>query len=294
MKIALIIIMVVTTTHCYSQATTGSGRTRQKKTIRSSSNLNMVNPGSNNQNVKPRETITERYLKSSATTRFSHDSSHRTAADSSSGPFVTGIHPANNAAKTYDTLNTPANANNVNGATSVNAGSTSIEPANDTVFNANSIKENGITTTSGAVDRSGQAQFGQANWGDSRGTVGEGQWTVPPPITASFNKQFPAVNNATWTRNNRDTSIFSARYNNGTSWIIMNYNAAGERLDMRTEFSLPQPPRPVSIFIAKQPADFQAAAIYRLQVPGKPDLYEIQTKTGRTIYINNDGNTVSF
>jgi hypothetical protein len=63
---------------------------------------------------------------------------------------------------------------------------------------------------------------------------------------------------------------------------------------MRTEVPLVQPPRPVSVYLAKQPASFKAATIYRLQVPGKDDLYEIETAGGKRIYINNDGMEVSY
>jgi hypothetical protein len=143
------------------------------------------------------------------------------------------------------------------------------------------------------VDRSGQAQFGQTNWGSGRGTVGESQWTVPPPITASFNHEFPAINNATWTRNNVDTTVFSARYKNGASWVTSNYNASGEKLDIRTEFPLPQPPRPLVCLL---PSSQKLPGYFHLSCTGagQAEVYELQTKTGKTVYVNNDGMEVSY
>ena len=173
--------------------------------------------------------------------------------------------------------------------------STTIAGGNDTTFNVNTISSaGGVNTSSGAVDRSGQAQFGQSNWGTGRSTVGESQWTVPPPITASFNRDFPTSNSATWTRNSVDTTIYSAKYKSGAQWVTTNYNAQGQRIDMRTEFPLVQPPRAVTVYIAKQPANFQITTIYKLQVQGRPDMYEIETAGGKKIYINNDGMEVNY
>lgn len=169
----------------------------------------------------------------------------------------------------------------------------SVPGGNDTTFNINSIGT-GSTTVSGAVDRSGQAQFGQTNWGRSRSTVGEGQWTVPPPITASFNNDFPGDTAAYWTRNTTDTSIYSARSQSGANWIITNYNTQGVKLQQRTEFPLLQPPRPVVVFLAKQPAAFKISAIFKLEIQGKPEVFEVLTGTGKVIYLDNNGMEVAF
>jgi hypothetical protein len=48
------------------------------------------------------------------------------------------------------------------------------------------------------------------------------------------------------------------------------------------------------VFIAKQPKNFHVTSIYRVQVQGKPEIYELQTKTGKTVYVNNDGMEVSY
>jgi len=174
------------------------------------------------------------------------------------------------------------------------AAGTLIAGGNDTTFNIHSFSDGGVTTNLGAVDRSGQAQFGQTNWGNSRSTVGESQWTIPPPITASFNKEFPGSNRASWTRNNVDTTIYSARTKSGLQWVTTRYNAGGRRLDKRTEYPLVQPPRPVTVYLAKQPSGFLVANVYKLQVQGRADLYEIETSSGKKIYINNDGMEVNY
>jgi hypothetical protein len=50
----------------------------------------------------------------------------------------------------------------------------------------------------------------------------------------------------------------------------------------------------VAVYLAKQPANFRAVNIYRLQLQGKPDVYEIVTRNGKTIYINNEGMEVNY
>ncbi len=236
------------------------------------------------QYLKPRQTATDRYL--NGTER----SNSVPATSAGASPFAGGVHPADNASKSFDTITRVANEKAFN-----QTNKTTVRGGNDTTFNVNTtMSQGGVTTNSGAVDRSGQAQFGQSNWGTGRSTVGESQWTVPPPITASFNKEFPASNSTTWTRNNTDTSIYSAKYRSGTQWVTTNYNAAGVRLNTRTEFPLIQPPVPVSAYMAKQPAGFRAATIYKLQVQGRPDVYEIETASGKKIYINNDGMEVNY
>lgn len=291
MKTTLIVLLAMICFDGFGQATRKVIRANQNRTTQNTttgSTTGTTQAPSSTLDVQPRQTATDRYLNGPSGARTSAPSgSSKNAANSS--PFVGGIHAAGNASKTFDTV--ANNRNNVNNQTTAN---TTIRGGNDTTFNVNTISQGGVTTNSGAVDRSGQAQFGQTNWGNSRSTVGESQWTIPPPITASFNKEFPASNSATWSRNNVDTTIYSARYKSGAQWVTTNYNAAGQRLDTRTEYPLIQPPRPVSVYIAKQPVGFQVATIYKLQVQGKPDVYEIHTKTGKTIYVNNDGMEVNY
>jgi len=289
MKTTLIIIFSALFVTGFSQTNKqNAGTINRTGTTQGNSNSGTINNNTlpaGTQKVKPRQTATER--------RLSGPQRNSAGADSSTGgntgntsPFAGGMHAADNAAKTFDTA-----TNNTNNQANGNA---TIAGGNDTTFNVNTVNQGGVTTNSGAVDRSGQAQFGQTNWGNSRSTVGESQWTIPPPITASFNKEFPAANTATWTRNNVDTSIYSARYQAGAAWVTANYNAAGQRLDMRTEVALLQPPRAVSIYLAKQPNNLQVAAVYKLQLQGKPDVYEIETASGKKFYINNDGMEVNY
>jgi len=205
---------------------------------------------------------------------------------------------ANNIA---DTVNSPSLGDSIspsNGSSTSGVperlGNTSVRGGNDTTFNVHTISGPGITTNLGAVDRSGQAQFGQSNWGNSRGTVGESQWTVPPPITPSFNKDFPAVSTDNWSRNNIDTSVYSPRSKSGARWVTTSYNNAGQRVNRRMEFPLLQAPRNVLIYAAKQPPNFQIARIYKLQIEGKADVYEVETTSGKKIYINNEGMEVNY
>jgi len=237
---------------------------------------------SNTPSVKTRQTITESRLNGPDGVNASTRPAKTTTKES---PFVNGVHPAENADRSLDTVAANSNSVNLNSQDNV-----IIASANDTTFNANTKSQNGVNTTSGAVDRSGQSQFGQTNWGrDTRNTVGESQWTIPPPVTSTFNKEFPTANSATWSRNNADTSIYSARYRSGANWVTSSYNSSGERLGTRFEIPLVQAPRAVSVYLAKQPSTIRIASISRLQIQGKPEVYEIKTANGKTVYVNNDG-----
>lgn len=205
-------------------------------------------------------------------------------------PFVGGIYPADNAKQHFDSVS-PVNPNTISNRNTTNA---TIAGGNDTTFNVNTINQGGVTTNSGATDRSGQAQFGQTNWGESRRTIGASQWTVPPPITASFSRDFPQVSNATWSRNNVDTSLYSARYQSGAQWVTRNYSASGSLVDVRTEVPVLQAPRPVSVYLAKQPQGFQLTSINRLEITGRPVIYQLNAAGGKTVYINEEGMEVRY
>lgn len=259
------------------------------QTKRSSPNkINRTKIWKNNATAQPRETVTERYLKGSLDKNGNEDTSAEKKIDNTN-PFVGGIHSSPNAGEKFDSANP-----NINNVTPTNVAVTPVAAPNDTIFNVNTVTDNSVNTNSGAVDRSGQAQFGQTNWGNNRSTVGESQWTIPPPITASFNKEFPAAASTTWSRNNTDTSIYSARYKSGDLWVTSNYNASGQRLEMRTEVPIPLLPQPVSAYISKLPANLPVTTILRWQVLGKSDVYEIKTRTGKTMYVNNNGVEVNY
>ncbi|WP_018615067.1 hypothetical protein [Segetibacter koreensis] len=240
-----------------------------------------------------RETVTEQYVNGRSDKNSDADTGESNTVTKS--PFVGGIHAAADAQQKFDT--TSKNIHNINNIANVrdaNATATPVDAANDTIFNVNTITDNGVLTNSGAVDKSGNAQFGQTNWGKSRRTVGESEWTVPPPITASFRKEFPNAANAAWSRNSKDTSIYSARYKAGDTWITTNYNASGQRMDMRTEVPLVLLPQAVSTYVSKLPSNLQVTTISRWQVLGKADVYEIHTKGGKTMYVNEEGAEVNY
>ena len=203
-------------------------------------------------------------------------------------PFAGGIQAAPNAARTYDTItnNRPANTGTVG---------TIITGGNDTTFNVNTLNNNGVGTNSGAVDRSGQSQFGQTNWGrNDRNTVGESQWTIPPPITASFSREFPAQSNVAWMRSRVDTNTYDVRFKSGANWVTSVYDATGNRINMRTEVPLQQPPTPVSSYMGKQPANIKIVSINRFQMQGRPEVFELKLSNGETTYVNNDGIEIKF
>lgn len=237
----------------------------------------------------PGNRATEVNRSNAVNSNATNTNSQNNTQQSKASPFVGGIQAAPNAHRSFDTLVT-------NGPASSTTVGTVIPGGNNTNFNANTIPPvEGVTTASGAVDRSGQAQFGQANWGRSeRNTVGESQWTIPPPITASFNREFPAANNATWVRNQVDTNRYSVRHNAGASWVTSTYDASGTRIEMRTDIPLIQPPAAVSAFIAKQPSTFRVASISRVQVQGRPEVYELRLANGQSAYVNNEGMEVKF
>jgi hypothetical protein len=287
MKAILICVAVLTWTSSYSQQTSTSSKSKTKSTNTTSASkaVSKQTGQANSQTIRSTQNV-------STPTNLGQrplNNANATSSNAAKSPFVGGIHAAPNADKPLHNAgsNTATNATNPNNNTNHGV---SIAGGNDTTFNANTINQGGVTTNSGAVDRSGQSQFGQTNWGrNNRNTVGESQWTVPPPITSSFNKQFPGANSVEWQRNNVDTTQYVARYNFGGTWVSTTYNQGGEKLSTRTEIPLVQAPRPVSVYLAKQPSTFRIATISRLQLQGKPQVYEIKTSTGKTIYINDDG-----
>lgn len=300
MKTLYIILIIGICLNGYSQ-TTRSVHNRINKT-KTSKNTNRAKaayksiPSSANI-LQPRETVTEQRLKGAAGGSANSDTAAAKKTVTKS-PFVGGIHAAPNAGEKFDTVS--RNINNINSINSINNVSNSnvtanpIAAPNDTIFNDNTITDDGVLTNSGAVDKSGNAQFGQSNWGNSRSTIGESQWTVPPPVTASFTKEFPTAANASWSRNNKDTSVYLARYKSGDVWVTSNYNTTGQRLDMRTEVPLVLLPQPVKDYVSKLPANLQVTTITRWQVLGKADVYEIQTRAGKTMSVNNDGVEVGY
>jgi hypothetical protein len=287
MKALLMGTAILVSLYGYSQQTTGNrSNTRSGNQTTTSKTVSKQTGQPSNQSVSASQRAS---TTPSATQRQATNSSNTSSASSAKSPFVGGIQAAPNADKA---LNKSANSSRTTRSSNNNTNSVGVNVAggNDTTFNVNTVNQGGVTTNSGAVDRSGQSQFGQTNWGrNNRNTVGESQWTVPPPITSSFNKQYPGANSVEWQRNNADTTQFTARYNFGGTWVTTTYNNGGEKLETRTEIPLVQAPRPVSVYLAKQPSNFTITSIYRLQLHGKPQVYEVKTSAGKTIYINDDG-----
>jgi hypothetical protein len=286
MKVTLITLLIIFSINSYSQQKVRAN----KKAAPTTTSPSGANGQPSEADRAPRQTITEKYLNGSLhkETTTGNTTGNSTGEKS---PFAGGLYAGDKVVSTFDSATSGYNNAFINRRNATNA---TVAGGNDTTFNVNSINQNGVTTSSGAVDRSGQSQFGQTNWGTSRSTIGESQWTIPPPITASFSREFPAINNATWSRNNIDTSVYSARYQSGASWVTTTYSNAGQRLDTKTEIALLQPPRPVSVYLAKQPPNFQLTNIYFVQMQGKPDTYALTTRTGKTIYLNSDGMEINY
>ena len=261
--------------------------TQSKTTTTKSSTTGKTPNAATSQQVKSRNPVAPGRT-STSTNSAKAAPTESTSTPKSESPFVGGIHPAKDAAKTFDTLNAATGATS-NASAQAGITTTSVV-GTDTIHNVNTTIENGVSTNSGAVDKSGQSQFGQTNWGrNSRNTVGESQWTVPPPVTTAFRRDFPDAASTTWRKNLTDSSLYFARYRSGANWAYTTYNANGERVSTHIEIPLVQAPRSVSVYLAKQPDDVRLTSISRLQMEGKPEVYEIKTSNGKTIYINNDG-----
>jgi hypothetical protein len=296
--IYIILLLIGTCINVYSQrVNSGHNKTKKARTsINSTGNKSFFNKNHVvDTTVQPRETVTEKYLKGSSERRGVADTSGSKTAGSRT--FVGGIHAAPAAGEKFDTIDASLNINNNNvnnNPTTTVANVTPVAAPNDTIFNNNTRTDNSVNTNSGAIDRSGNAQFGQSNWGNSRSTVGESQWTVPPPVTASFTKEFPTARDAIWSRNSNDTTMYSARYRSGDFWITSNYNASGQRLDIRSEIPLAKLPLAVKNYVSKLPSDLKVTTISRWQVLGKSDVYEIKTLAGKTFYVNNEGSEATY
>lgn len=311
MRIFYVILIFVISSNVYAQVNSSGhnkiSRTRtlkNKKANRADTYTTTSHTTDTSTVVGQSETITEKYLKGDSGIGATIDTS-KSGSTGSKSPFVSGIHAVQNGGEKFNSVNRNKlnniqnvnninNANNVNNVNNPNVTATPVAAPNDTVYNVNTITDNGILTNSGAIDKSGNAQFGQTNWGNSRSTIGESQWTVPPPITASFMKEFPNAANTTWSRNNKDSSIYSARYKSGDTWITSNYNASGQRLDMRSEVPLVLLPKAVNAYISKMPANLEVVNVTRWQVLEKADVYEIRTRAGKIIYVNSDGVEVNY
>jgi hypothetical protein len=279
MRLFYLIVLFIISEPAFTQSTR-SARTsgKAKSSTHSKRHPAPAQNAKSSTNVKPRQTITEKYLKGPQTPG---------SRSSDTTPFVGGIHASPTAGEKFDSARLDPDLNG-------NPREVSVKPIaapNDTVFNENSGSPTGVLSNSGAEDRSGNAQFGQTNWGNSRGTVGESQWTVPPPVTASFAKEFPTVNSVNWSRN-EDTSVYSVRYRTGESWVTSNYSSAGKKLDVRMEVPLFNVPTGVRNYISKLPNNLQVTTITRWQVVNRPDVYEINTRVGKVFHVNTDGQEV--
>lgn len=260
-------------------------------------NLNTNNLSSNNTNINANATNNRNNgsMQNSTTNQSVQGTSANTVNATGSG-FNNNNAVVNDTTLNINTGNT-SNLNTANVSATMANGNVArgtVAVAADTIYNANTIQYRGsIPTNSGATDKSGQVQFGQSNWGDGRSTVGESQWTVPPPIVASFNSEFPGHGSAAWTRNNwtlniPDSAIYTAKYKSGGGWITARYNAAGQRIDVRTETPYAKAPQAIRSLIDRQFEGFDITSLIRVQVEGKQDTYEIKTRSGRTISITND------
>ena len=283
MKTIVTIVCLAIGTICFAQQKTIKNKTGKKKKIVATQPADASVSGIP---LPPRQTMTEKYLKGNGA-----DSSRGSNNIKEESPFASGMYAAPDAKKKFDSIPAP-NPNNIENNTRATIAVNNVQQ--DSVANSNTLIESGLPTNSGAVDKSGQAQFGQSNWGASRGTVGEGQWTVPPPAMASLTHDYPNASNVSWNRNSLDSSQYAARYRAGSDWVLAFYNANGNRIDRRIEMSVEQLPQPVRGYIKNQSSNFPSSTVSKLQIQDTQQVYEVKNKDGLTIYIDENGREIRF
>ncbi len=223
-------------------------------------------------------------------------------------PVVNGAaDPANiqnNAQSTY--TNAPVLTGSVLPATSagINGSTTGNRPVsgeqsqyNTSDLNRNQMNvvnqnQNASSPQNNTATMLNQNTVGNNQWGQNQ--VGENQWSPPPAIIRSgFGRDFPAIQNATWSTDASRNYI--ARYKVGDWWTTTAYNTAGIRLETRTEFPVSaQYPSPVIMYREKITTPMEFSRISRIERQGKNTVFELRLNNGRVVYINNEGLEVPF
>ncbi|HEX8462609.1 MAG TPA: hypothetical protein VF623_14310, partial [Segetibacter sp.] len=117
MRVIFIVLLTLLASSTFSQKTK-AGKAPVKKVI--ATTAGKPTPA----DMAPRQTITEKYL---------NGPTKSGTKNTSNSPFVGGIHPADNATNTFDSVRL-ANPNSVDNRTATNA---VIAGGNDTTFNVN-------------------------------------------------------------------------------------------------------------------------------------------------------------
>ncbi|WP_207955468.1 hypothetical protein [Segetibacter sp. 3557_3] len=192
----------------------------------------------------------------------------------------------------------PATSAGVNGSTTGNrpvSGEQSqynTSDLNRNQMNAINQNQNASSPQNNTATILNQNTVGNNQWGQNQ--VGENQWAPPPAIIRSgFGRDFPAIQNATWSTDASKNYI--ARYKVGDWWTTTSYNTAGIRLETRTEFPVSaQYPSPVIMYRERVNTPLEFSRISRIERQGKNTLFELRLNNGRVVYVNNDGVEVPF
>jgi hypothetical protein len=312
MKSILLILLIAFSSHNLSAQTTTSKTT----TKRSTSKVKSTTPTRQSNNATSATATTPAIDSFKRSNRYSPGRPYEAAPANTTTNNASAAATVNNSTNVnansrngLGRVNTDANVNN-NGNVMIGSnsqqnipGSPSHEP-NRADINQRPINENSKNAisdmNSGQVNALNQNQMAPPpqNWGNNqsadnkwgRNTIGESQWTPTSTIASSFTRDFPNVSGATWIRDVRDTTIYSARYRTGDYWTTSTYNTSGSRIDTRTELPLTNLPRPVSLYSDKQRANnLQLEQITKIERTAKSIIYEVRLNSGRVVYINSDG-----
>jgi hypothetical protein len=113
---------------------------------------------------------------------------------------------------------------------------------------------------------------------------------APAPVLKSFTTDYPNIADATWS-NSRGN--WTATYNSNGMRTTTTYHANGTRVDTRTTYPVTQAPQAVLTYQQNTPG-FTASRIIMISRPDMPDIYELRSSSGQTIYIDANGTVTTY
>lgn len=114
---------------------------------------------------------------------------------------------------------------------------------------------------------------------------------VPNKVQTAFTKDYPNAYNVNWAKNRGD---WTATYSVNGFRTTATYHANGSRRDTRTYIPVAQAPQPVVIYRERVGPSIQIGKILKIDMPGRPEVYQLQTTTGRLVYVDSKGSVITF
>jgi hypothetical protein len=119
------------------------------------------------------------------------------------------------------------------------------------------------------------------------------KWKAPEPVAKAFMSDYPDIKDVTWSKSKGD---WAATYNVNGLQTVATYHANGDeisRVETRTWYPVAQAPQPVIIYQQANPT-IKLGKIAMITVPSKPTVYELRSSTGQVVFIDENGNIVTY